>query len=125
MSAPTDTPDTLEAVMQPFRVMPVATPQQVEAGFRWLADTMLDALDRRGAAQPAGTPASSTHLLDREGMAAALGVGLTHFDSMRKAPGFPALHLGGGKKRGVVRFDPEAVKAYLTERARIMREMAR
>ncbi len=118
----TPTAETLESVMQPHRANPFATPQQIEDGFRWLADTLLDAIGRTGNTME-GAPTAPCLLLDREGMAAALGVSLTTFDGMRKTPGFPSLNLGGGETRGVIRFDPVAVKAYIIEQARVKREM--
>ncbi len=126
MSTATPPAATLADVMKPYRALPVATPAQVEAGFRWLADTMLDALNSTttpAAAAPGATAAPA--LLTVEQMAKALGMSATSFARIRKAPGFPELRLDSGGEHGILRFDPEAVKNYITEQARIKREMAK
>jgi hypothetical protein len=49
-------------------------------------------------------------LLDRAGLAAALGVSIPHVDKLKRRPGFPVVHVGDAP-----RFDLADVRRYLRE----------
>ena len=83
-----------------------------------LSDADLDALAERIASRVASLPQPPPPLLDLSGVAQALNVSERTVENFVAAGELPVVRLGTGKRRGLRRFDPEAVTAFIRRRAR-------
>ncbi len=103
---------------------PFVTPAMLVDAVRYLCEEMRASFEKitpwykQGGHEP-------TRLYTRNELAQSLNVSLTTLDTMRQDPAFPCLHLSDAKIRGSVRFDPEAVKAYLERKNALAAEMAK